>query len=115
MGKRRIRNGQFRFVKIGKCLTLENEFDECFIIRIRTTRAERMLKKHLYRCKVANEMVNTERGYMRAIGIVLSVYRKAAGKCLPQGDVNAIFSNLDSLRTLNVPFWKDLETRVREW
>lgn len=82
---------------------------------VRSRAAQRTLKKHLYRAKVANEMVQTERSYMRALGVALSVYRKAAERLLSAADVNVIFGNMEQLRTLNVTFWRELENRTRDW
>jgi hypothetical protein len=77
--------------------------------------AQRQFKQHLYRAKVAAEMVQTERSYMRALGVASSVYRTAAAKHLQAHDVKVIFGNIERLRSLNIPFWKDLENRTRAW
>ncbi len=82
---------------------------------VRARRAQRVFKKHLYRAKVANEMVQTERSYMRALGVALSVYRKAAERFVSPADLNVIFGNMEQLRTLNVVFWRELENRMRDW
>jgi hypothetical protein len=68
---------------------------------------------HLHRYKVISEMVQTERSYMRSLGILESTYRVIASKLIPVADVNVIFSNITGLRTSNTPFWKSMENRLR--
>lgn len=72
-------------------------------------------REHMYRAKVAAEIVQTERSYMRALKVALSVFRTAAERYLPVADVNVLFGNMEKLRELNVKFWRDLETRTRHW
>jgi hypothetical protein len=81
--------------------------------RIRSRLARKRYKSHLHRYKVISEMVQTERSYMRSLGILESTYRVVAAKLLPPADVNVIFSNITGLRTSNTPFWKAMENRLR--
>ncbi len=83
--------------------------------RVRARLARKRYKSHLHRYKVISEMVQTERSYMRSLGILESTYRVAVAKLLSPVEVNVIFSNITGLRTSNTPFWKAMENRLREW
>lgn len=83
--------------------------------RFRCQREKRRFKKHLHRFRVMSEMVQTERSYMRSMGIVESIYRTAAARVLSATDVRAIFLNIEGLRKSNTAFWTAMESRLKEW
>ncbi|GAB5358943.1 hypothetical protein AAMO2058_000502300 [Amorphochlora amoebiformis] len=79
-------------------------------------------RHHRNRKRVAEEILSTERSYVKSLDILVSVFYEPICKAAESGkailskeDINVLFSNITTIRDLNKKFLADLEDKIANY